>query len=72
MMPYLPNEKSRSIRRTRDTLASVAEKVMTEKRDDMSKGLSGGKDLMSLLLRANAGESKQQRMSDEEVDASIA
>ena len=71
MMPYLPNEKSRSIRRTRDTIASVAAEVMIEKRNDMSKGLSGGKDLMSLLLRANAGESKQQRMSDDEVNAVI-
>lgn len=71
MMPYLPNEKSRSIRRTRDTIASVAAEVMIEKRNDMRTGLSGGKDLMSLLLRANAGESKQQRMSDEEVNAVI-
>ena len=44
---------------------------MAEKRNDMMNGLEGGKDLMSLLLRANAKEDKQQRMSDEEVNAEI-
>jgi len=72
MMPQLPTKKYKYIRQTRDTIAAVATEAMREKRNDMRKGLEGSKDLMSLLLRANAGENKQQRMSDEEINAGIA
>ena len=71
MMPRLPTKQYKSIRQTRDTMASVAAEVMTEKRAAMEKGLEGGKDLMSLLLRANAKEDKNGRMSDEEVNGQI-
>jgi cytochrome P450 len=71
MMPRLPTKQYKSIRQIRNTMASIAAEVMAEKRAAMEKGLEGGKDLMSLLLRANAKEDKNGRMSDEEVNAEI-
>jgi len=71
MMPRLPTKKYKYIKQTRETITAIAAEVITEKRNDMKKGLEGGKDLMSLLLCANAREGKQQRMSDEEINAGI-
>ena len=71
MMPHIPIEKFKHIKQTRDTIIAIAAEVMTEKQNDMRKGLDGGKDLMSLLLRANAEEDTHRRMSDEEIIAGI-
>ena len=71
MIAHLPTKKYRYIRQTRDTITAIAAEVMREKRNDIRKGLGGGKDLMSLLLRANAKEDKERRMSDEEIIAGI-
>ena len=71
MMSHLPTKKFRYIKQTRDTTTSIAAEVMVEKQNDMRNGLDGGNDLMSLLLRANSGEDKQRRMSDEEITAGI-
>jgi cytochrome P450 len=71
MMPRLPTEKYKYIRQTREIITAVAAEVMAEKQNDMRNGLEGGKDLMSLLLRTNAKENTQQRMSDEEINAGI-
>jgi len=71
MMPQLPTKKYKYIKQTRNTITAIAAEVIKEKRNDMRKGLEGGKDLISLLLRANAREDKQQRMSDEEINAGI-
>ena len=71
ILPYLPTKKYKYLKQSRDTIAAVAAEVMTEKRAIMKKGLEGGKDLMSLLLRANAGEDEKGRLSEEEVNAEI-
>jgi cytochrome P450 len=71
MMPYLPTKKFKYLRQTRDTVAAIAADMMKEKQNDMRKGLDKGKDLMSLLLRANAEEDKHRRMSDEEITSGI-
>ena len=71
MMSRLPTKKFRYIKQTRDTITAIAAEVLAEKQNDMRNGLVGGNDLMSLLLRANAGEDKQRRMSDEEITAGI-
>ena len=71
MMPYLPTKKYKHIRQTRETITAIAEEAVAEKRRDMKKGLEGGKDLLSLLLRANAREDPQRRMSDEEINAGV-
>jgi cytochrome P450 len=71
MMPRLPTKKYKYIRQTHEIITAVAAEVMAEKQNDMRNGLEGSKDLMSLLLRANAKENKQQRMSDEEINAGI-
>ena len=71
VMSYLPTKKFRYIKQTRETITAIAAEVMAKKQNDMKNGLVGGNDLMSLLLRANAGEDKQRRMSDEEITAGI-
>ena len=71
MMPHLPIKKFKHVKQTRDTITAIAAEVMAEKQNDVRKGLDGGKDLMSLLLRANAEEDTHRRMSDEEIIAGI-
>ena len=71
MMAHLPTKKYKYIRQTRETMTAIAAEVMAEKQNDMRDGSDGGKDLMSLLLRANAEEDKHRRMSDEEITAGI-
>jgi cytochrome P450 len=71
MMYHLPTKKFNRIRQTHDTITAIATEMMTEKQNDMRKGLDGGKDLLSILLRANAEEVKHRRMSDEEITAGI-
>jgi cytochrome P450 len=71
MLPRLPIGRYKYIKQARDLLATVAAEVTAEKRAAMKEGLEGGKDLISQLLRANAKEDKNGRMSDEEVEAEI-
>ena len=71
MMHHLPTKKYKYIRQTHDIMTAIAADVLTEKGNDMKNGLSGGNDLVSLFLRANSGEDKQRRMSDEEIVAGI-
>jgi cytochrome P450 len=71
MMYHLPTKKFKYIRQTHDTITAIAAEVMTEKQNEMRKGLDGGKDLLSILLRANAEEAKHRRMSDEEITAGV-
>ena len=71
MIAHLLAKKYRRIRQTRDIVTVIAAEVMREKRNDIRKGLGSGKDLMSLLLRANVKEDKEQRMLDEEIIAGI-
>ena len=71
MMPRLPMKRFKYLRQIRGTMFTIAAEVMTEKQDDMRKGLEDGRDLMSLLLRANAAEDEHRRMSDEEMYAGI-
>jgi len=53
-------------------LAKMADQMVQEKTDAYVKGLEGGKDLMSLLVRANANEKPSTRLSDREVISEIA
>jgi cytochrome P450 len=50
----------------------MADKMVQEKMDALRKGLEGEKDLLSLLVRANANEKPSQRLSDLEVNSEIA
>ena len=71
MMPHLPTKKYKYIKQTRETITAIAAEMMAEKQNDMRKGLEDDKDLLSLLLRANAREDPQRRISDEEIYAGI-
>ena len=64
-------KKFKHIKQTHDTITAVTAEVMTEKQNDMRKGLEDGKDLMTLLLRANATADEHRRMSDEEISVGI-
>ena len=67
----LMTEKFKYIRQARNTIDSVAAEVMAEWRAGAMNGSGDGRDLMSLLLRANAGEDEKLRLSDEELIAEI-
>ena len=71
MMPHLPTKKYKYIKQTRETITAIAAEMMAEKQNDMRKGLEDGKDLLSLLLRANAKEDPHRRLSDEEITAGV-
>lgn len=71
LMSHLPTKKYKYIKQTRETITAIAAEAVADKRSDMKKGLEGGKDLLSLLLRANSKEDPQRRMSDEEINAGV-
>jgi cytochrome P450 len=71
MLPRIPVGRYKYIKQTRDLLGTVAAEVTAEKRAVVKEGPEDSKDLMSLLLRANAKEDENGRMSDEEVEAEI-
>lgn len=70
-MSYLPVKKFASIRTTRETIESIADRLVKQKTDTYLRGLEGSKDLISLLVRANAVEEEKGKMSVAEVNASI-
>jgi hypothetical protein len=53
-------------------LSGVAERIVGDKTDTLMKGLDGGKDLMSILMRANANEKESAKLSENEVISEIA
>ena len=71
IMPRLPMKKFKYIKQTRETITAVSAEVMAGKLNDMRNGLEDGKDLMSLLLRANSTADEHRRMSDEEINAGV-
>jgi len=71
MMIHIPTKKYKYLKQARTTIDAVAAEIMAAKRAGMMKGLEGGKDLMSLLLRANAKEDEKWKLSDEEIVAEI-
>jgi len=50
---------------------ALADKVVKEKVHTYQQGLEGAKDLMTLLVRANAMATKENRLSDDEVNSEI-
>jgi cytochrome P450 len=72
LIPYLPIMKFFRLRVAGRKLANMAEKIVQDKVDALAKGLEGGKDLMSLLVRANANQKPSERLSDREVISEIA
>lgn len=71
-LAYLPIKKFSQLRKAAIKLKAVADHLIKIKTDDYLKGLEGGKDLMTLLVRANANEEKAAQLSEVEVRAEIA
>jgi cytochrome P450 len=69
---YIPTKKFLGIRKVRDIVATKAERLVQEKVDMYMRGLEGSKDVISLLVRANAKEHQKGKMSDAEMNAQIA
>jgi alkylphenol/PAH-inducible cytochrome P450 monooxygenase len=69
---YLPMKKFKYIGTARDRMLRIAEKLVQEKLSTFMRGMEGGKDVMTLLVRANAKEEQRYKMSDVEVNAQIA
>jgi len=53
-------------------LSELGEQMVKDKVDALMRGSEGGKDLLSLLVRANANEKPSGRLSDLEVKSEIA
>lgn len=71
-LPYLPLKKFVVLRAVDKEVTSIAKELITTKMAAYEQGLEGGKDLMSLLIRANANEDARSKLSEEEVKAEIA
>ena len=72
LLSYLPIKKFSQMRKTRNTIAATSERLVRQKADAHMRGLEGEKDLLSLLVRANAVEEPRWKLSDSEVKAEIA
>lgn len=75
MIPYLPRlpiKKFSQLGIAARKLSSLADKLVHAKSEAHAEGLESGKDLISLLVRANAKEAAKTKLSDEEVRSEIA
>jgi cytochrome P450 len=71
-LSYLPITKLYHFVTAGRKIARISKDIIQEKTDACVKGLEGGKDLMSLLVRANLNEKPSARLSDVEVISEIA
>jgi hypothetical protein len=68
----LPVTRLANMRAVGKNLSEVAKRIVGNKTNALMKGLEGGKDLMSLLIRANANEEQSRKLSDIELISEIA
>lgn len=71
-LPYLPIKKFSQLRSAAKEMTSLAATLVKSKTDAYEQGLEGGKDLMSLLIKANAQAEAKAKLSDSEVRSAIA
>jgi len=67
----LPSTRLGQLRVVGKNLVNIVEQIVGDKTDSLVKGLEGGKDLMSLLIRANAKEKQSNKLSDIELMSEI-
>lgn len=72
LLPYLPIKKFSELGACRKKLAAIADRLVQAKAEAHLKGLEGGRDLMSLLMKGNAKEQASARLSETEVRSEIA
>jgi cytochrome P450 len=70
-LTHLPIKKFANIHALHDIAMTLADKMVKEKLYTYKHGLEGTKDLMSLLVRANAVEKEDNKLSDAEVNSEI-
>ncbi|KAF8894815.1 cytochrome P450 [Infundibulicybe gibba] len=71
-IPHKPNKRDREMKAAKDTMNRIGEQLIRESRQAMSDTSGGGRDLLSLLLRANTSAgSSEQRMSDLDILAQV-
>ncbi|KAG8998614.1 hypothetical protein FRB90_012275, partial [Tulasnella sp. 427] len=78
-LTYVPTEVNRQINASKKIILDAGEKLISEKRAALTKGLdaekgqeNGGKDLLSILIKSNLEETTpKHRLSDEELLAQI-
>ncbi|KZT27170.1 cytochrome P450 [Neolentinus lepideus HHB14362 ss-1] len=70
LMTVLPNKRYKKIRYTSDVSTRVAKQLVREKRNAVGLGKEN-KDVMSLLVRANASTDPKAQLSDEELYAEM-
>jgi len=63
---YLPGRRFERLRGNRDEVQKVARFLLAKKRSEALQG-EGKKDVMSLLMKANASENETSRLRDDEI-----
>ncbi|OCH88053.1 cytochrome P450 [Obba rivulosa] len=71
LMDYLPLKDIQRIRQIRKAFEKEASILLKHKTDDFLSGNDINKDLMSILVRANASENPKNRLSDAEMIAQM-
>ncbi|EMD32773.1 hypothetical protein CERSUDRAFT_126579 [Gelatoporia subvermispora B] len=71
LMDFLPLKNVRRIRQIRKAFDKEARKLLRDKDEDFASGNEVKKDLMSLLVRANASENPKNQLSDAEMTAQM-
>ena len=71
-LSHSPIKAFSQARTVHDTFATTSERLVQQKMDTFMRGLDGEKDLLSVLVRANAVEERKWKLTDSEVNAEIA
>ncbi|KAH9935136.1 PAH-inducible cytochrome P450 monooxygenase PC-PAH 1 [Epithele typhae] len=69
---YWPTKDHRRFRKTLDVINAFAKELITEKTAHAQTGKDNKKDIMSLLVRANASEDPRSRLTEDEMISQVA
>ncbi|KAF7790145.1 hypothetical protein EIP86_001097 [Pleurotus ostreatoroseus] len=72
LVQYIPTREYTHFRRTRGIIEGVAQELVDAKKSALLSGDPKSKDIMSILVKANASEDPKSRLSDEEMIAQMA
>ncbi|RPD64802.1 cytochrome P450 [Lentinus tigrinus ALCF2SS1-6] len=69
---YMPGKDHARFRKTLKLINEYSKNLIDEKTEAVLAGKEGKKDIMSILVRANAAENPKERLTDEEMIAQMA
>ncbi|KAK4702381.1 hypothetical protein P7C70_g3843, partial [Phenoliferia sp. Uapishka_3] len=72
ILNYVPNDRIKAVTKAFSTMDSESRKIVDVRRSELeADGEGGGKDLLSLLLKANAAGDAKMQMSDAELQGQM-